>query len=146
MNNIAFLSYRLHTSLSYWLIFILSGKNGKSLCKSCKSLGYSTSAWRIWPLSLSYNSFYELFIEFRYIFFHLKTIYRQFLRYCPSIQIVCIQIHEVSWFNVFIIIFQILTICLCIPTYSRYILPLIPFSVINNILISVNNSNFTSFF
>ena len=93
-----------------------------------------------------HNSFYELLIEFRYIFFHLKTIYRQFLRYCPSIQIVCIQIHEVSLFNVFIIIFHILTICLCISTYSRYILPLIPFSVINKILISVNNSNFTSFF
>ena len=30
------------------LIFILSGKNGKSLCKSCKSLGYLISTSRIY--------------------------------------------------------------------------------------------------
>ena len=47
------ISYRLHTNLSHLLIFILSGKNGKSLCKSCKSLEYSTSTSRIYPLSLS---------------------------------------------------------------------------------------------
>ena len=47
-----FLSYRLHTSLLHLLIFILSGKNGRSLCKSPKYLGYSTSTSRIYPSSL----------------------------------------------------------------------------------------------
>ena len=35
-----FLSYKVHTSLFQFLIFILFGKIGKTLCKLCKSLGY----------------------------------------------------------------------------------------------------------
>ena len=34
-------------------MFILPGKNGKSLWKSCKFLGHSTSTSKIYPLSLS---------------------------------------------------------------------------------------------
>ena len=41
-----------YTSLTHLLIFILSGKNGKSLCKSCNFLGYLTSISRTYPLSL----------------------------------------------------------------------------------------------
>ena len=47
------LSYKLQTSLLHLLIFILSGKNGKSLCIPCKSLRCSTSTSNICPLSLS---------------------------------------------------------------------------------------------
>ena len=36
VNNIVFLSYKLHTSFLDLPIFILSDKNGKSLCKPCK--------------------------------------------------------------------------------------------------------------
>ena len=43
VDNIVSLSYRVQTNLLHLLIFILSGKNGRSLCKSCKCLGYSTS-------------------------------------------------------------------------------------------------------
>ena len=40
-------------SLLHLLIFILSDKNGKSLCKLCKPLRYSTSTSKIYPLLLS---------------------------------------------------------------------------------------------
>ena len=49
----SFLSYRLHASLLHLLVFILSDKNDKSLCKLCKYLVYSTSASRKYPLLLS---------------------------------------------------------------------------------------------
>ena len=41
-----FLSYSVHVSLLCPLISIFSGKIGKSLCKSCNSLGYSISPLR----------------------------------------------------------------------------------------------------
>ena len=37
-----FLLRKLHTSFLHLSIFILFGKNGKSLCKSCNFLGYLT--------------------------------------------------------------------------------------------------------
>ena len=47
-----FLLSKLHTSFLHLSVFILFGKNGKSLCKSCNLLGYLTSTSRIYPLSL----------------------------------------------------------------------------------------------
>ena len=38
---------KLHTSFLHLSIFILFGKNGKSLCISCNFLGYLTSTSRI---------------------------------------------------------------------------------------------------
>ena len=47
-----FLLRKLHTSFLHLSIFILLGKNDKSLCKSYNLLGYLTSTSRIYPLSL----------------------------------------------------------------------------------------------
>ena len=55
-----FLSYRLQTNFLLLFISSLSGKNGKSLCKSCNFLGYLTSTSRIYPF-LSFSL--ELFIN-----------------------------------------------------------------------------------
>ena len=64
--SIIFLSYKLHASLLHFLISILSHKNGKLLCKLCKSLVHSTSTSGIYPLLLSSSYFfYELVIKFR---------------------------------------------------------------------------------
>ena len=61
----SFLSDKLHTSLLHLLIFILSGRNGKSLCKSCKFVGHLTYTSIIYPLSLSSSEFfYKVFIKF----------------------------------------------------------------------------------
>ena len=49
----SFLLYRLHTNLLLLLIFIFPGKNGKSLCKSCKFLGYLLSTSGVYLVSLS---------------------------------------------------------------------------------------------
>ena len=53
MNSTVLLSDILHVGLLHLLIFIISDKNGKSLYQSCKSLRYSISTWRTYPLSLS---------------------------------------------------------------------------------------------
>ena len=45
-----FLLSKLYTSFLHLSIFILFGKNGKSLCKSSNFLGYLTSTSRMYPL------------------------------------------------------------------------------------------------
>ena len=52
VRRIFFLLRKLHTSFLHLPIFILLGKNGKSLCKSCNLLEYLMSTSRIYPLSL----------------------------------------------------------------------------------------------
>ena len=46
-----------------FLIFILPGRNGRSLCKSYRFLEYSTSTSRMYLISYVIT-FYEFFIEF----------------------------------------------------------------------------------
>ena len=46
LQHILFFSCKLATSFTTFPIFILSGKNGKSLRSLCNSLGYSTSTSR----------------------------------------------------------------------------------------------------
>ena len=43
------LSYRLQTNFLHLFISILSGKNGKSVCKPSNILGYLISTSRIYP-------------------------------------------------------------------------------------------------
>ena len=47
VQGILFLLRKLHKSFLHLSIFILLGKNGKSLCKSCNTLGYLISTSRI---------------------------------------------------------------------------------------------------
>ena len=47
-----FLLCKLQTNFLHLPIFILFGKNGKSLCESCNFLGYLTSTSRIYPFLL----------------------------------------------------------------------------------------------
>ena len=53
-----FLSCTLQASLVDLLIFILSGKNGKSLCNIRICFGYSTSTSKIYPISLFSSYFF----------------------------------------------------------------------------------------
>ena len=88
----------------HFLFFIFSNKNVKYLCKLSKCFGYPATASRIYPLSLSLSQFFmKPSTNLDTFFFQLKTIYRQFLRHCPYIQIVCIYIHEIWWLYVLII-------------------------------------------
>ena len=63
VQHIFFLSYRLQTNFLHLFISILSGKNGKSLCKSCNFLGYLTSTSRIYPF-LSFSLWFFITSSF----------------------------------------------------------------------------------
>ena len=47
----------MQTNLLHLSIFIPPGKNGKSLCKSCKILGYSTSTSKAYTYIYIHYSF-----------------------------------------------------------------------------------------
>ena len=67
MINIVFLSYKLHISFLHLLTSILSGKNGKSLCRVCNSFGYSTSASMKYPETSTSLSSSKFFIKSSFI-------------------------------------------------------------------------------
>ena len=92
------------------------------------------------------TAFLRTFIDLRCFFNLLKTIYRRLRRHCPSIQIIYIPMFYLWLFFIFIIIFHIFVISFHLSMNSMHICPLIPFSTINNISISVSRSNFTLVF
>ena len=64
-----FLLYRLHTSLLRFLIFILSGKNGKSLGESYRLFGYSISVSSMYPILLPPSCYFINFLPNSEVFF-----------------------------------------------------------------------------
>ena len=67
------LSCKLYASLQHFSACMLSSKNGKPLCKSCRCLGYLTSTSSIYPLSLSsLQHFIEFLSKLVLPFFDLK--------------------------------------------------------------------------
>ena len=89
-------------------------------------------------------SFYEIFTRMRYFFKQLKTICRQPLWHCPTIEIIYIPIYTIWRFLSEYFIYLLLAFAY--QWMAWHIPPLIPFSTINNISISVNKSNSTSVF
>ena len=104
--------------------------------KLSSRLVYLTSASRMYLLSLSFLRNFSLSFG---IFFPFKTLYRQFLRH----------VHPNRLFESFSFLYSFMYL-LFAAAHRRiawHILPLVTFSIINSILISVNNSYFTlSFF
>ena len=92
------------------------------------------------------TDFYETFIKFINIFPPLKIIYWQLLWRCQNIQIIYMPIFKIWRFFIFILIFHIFIIRFEYWLIEWHISILIPFSTINSISVSVNNSNFTSVF
>ena len=88
--------------------------------------------------------FYEIFIKLGSIFYLQKVFTGNFYYIAqPSKLIIYIPILNIWRFFVFIIIFHVFVISFCMLIN---ICPLIPFSSINNISISVKISNFTLVF
>ena len=97
-----------------------------------------------WVLDINFKKIYfmtffiiilcKIFIKLRSFFYSFKFIYCKHLRHCPSMYIIYILI--------FIIIFHIFMISFCISMNYITIPPLMPFSAIDSISMSVNNSIF----
>ena len=69
---------RLQTNFLHLFISILSGKNGKSLCKSCNYLGYLTFTSRIYPF-LSFSLLFKFFIYYVLVISPFKPFTGNFL-------------------------------------------------------------------
>ena len=89
-------------------------------------------------------SFYEIFTRLRYFFKRLKITCRQLLWHCPAIEIIYIPIYTIWRFLSEYFIYLLLAFAY--QWMAWHIPPLIHFSTINNISISVNKSNSTSVF
>ena len=91
MYDVFVLLRKFHTTVLHLSIFILLGKNGKSLCKSCNFFGHLTSTSRIYPLLVivetlpNHINYLRLNIEYTKIlhFYHnFSCIYYLLSRIC----------------------------------------------------------------
>ena len=89
---------------------------------------------------------YEIFIQFRNIFNPLRIIYWKLLHRCLTIEIIHVPIFKVWQFFILSYTFIYLLLAFTYPLIEFHIFPLIPLSIINSISLSLDNSNFTSFF
>ena len=101
-------------------IFIGLGKGGISLCNSCSFLGYSNINFEF-PLSLSSSQFSVNSSSVQQPF---KTLLRQLLWHCLSLEVFHVLIHEIQKFFVCVIMFYVLYICFRVSmnrvTHSTY--------------------------
>ena len=112
-----------------------------------KMVSYCEVHINVWDIEhqlqeeILHHYFRCIFIQFRKIFNPRKSIYRQFLWHCPTIQIIYIPIFKIWRFFVFTIIFHLFFINFCYLLMEWHNPSLVPSSTINNMSISVHNSN-----
>ena len=136
-----FLLYRLHTSLWHFLIFILSGKDGRSSWSWWRSLKYSTSSSNICIL---YRYFHHALFRnsssnFDVSFFHLHLSFGNFWDIAHPYRLFTSQYKK---YDGFLSLLWFLCInCLFILIDCMKCSTVIPFSTISNISIPVNSVN-----
>ena len=102
------------TNFSFFSIFRLWGKNGKSLWSLRNFSRYFTSTWRKYPSSLSSLYFFmKSLLNWEVSLFHSKLLT---LWHCPPIYIIYIPILDIRGFFIFIIIFHLVVFSFCIWT------------------------------
>ena len=127
--HILFLSYKLHTSLLHFLILILSDKNGKPLCKLCKSLGYSTFTSIIYPLLLSSSKHFMNFSSnLDTFFFNLKPITGNFWNTAHPYKLLPSEYWIYGYFLFLSKLFMYLLFAFEYLCIAWHVPPLIPFS------------------
>ena len=118
-------------------LYILYGKNKRSLCSLCSFLGYLTLDSRVYFCHLFQGYifvtffviiFYEFFIKFELVFPLFKVIHRNFLWHFPPVQIVHIPLYKIWRFFVWgvsshalIISFFVLMNCMTHSTSDTFI-------------------------
>ena len=126
------LSCKLPTSFSGFSAFILS----------CKMVNEDIEHQL--QENIVYNflhySFYELFIKLRSIFYPLEIIYWKLLRHCSSNNSLFLSSDNSLFLSYN---FMYLLLSFAYIWIERHSPPLIPFSTIANITISIKRSNFT---
>ena len=134
----------MYTGLWHFLIFNLFGKDGKSLWRLQRLLGYSKSTSSY--ITVFIIVFYKIFIKFRSIFFHSKSFtgnfwditysYRlstsKYIKYifCILSCIYCLLLHIDVLHEIFLLLFLFLRLI----TYQYQLIILIVFLNILNML------------
>ena len=124
-----------------FLILFLSGKNGKSSCRSFNSSRYVHQFQKISFITIFIIAFMKSSLNWEISSTHLKPFTDKFFDIADPYKLF-VPIFKIRWFCIYIITFSVFVISSSIPRNSMTNFTSNTFSTINNISISVTRSNF----